>query len=165
MPSLDVRAINPFLTAAQTLFATMAKIDVVLARPRLRRPGEDLARAFEISARIDLVGPTEGVIAVALSSDVACALASALCGYNVRNLNDDCRDALGEIANMLVGQAKTGLPGGTSRMSVPVIVPTADVVFPDDNAVILIPFDTHRGRFVIAVGCRSDAPVPTDAAA
>jgi chemotaxis protein CheX len=157
MPSLNVEYINPFVAAAQTLFSSMAKIDVFLGKPRLQQAGEDLSRPFEIAVCVDLVGPTEGVIGVVLSGPVACALASALAGTKFSAIDNDCRDALGEIGNMLVGQAKTNLPGGNCRMSLPRVIATRTLAFPKGFPVILLPFDTHCGRFVIAVGCRSAA--------
>jgi chemotaxis protein CheX len=168
MSSLDVACINPFVAAAQNLFSSMAKIDVIPSRPRLMPKGVDLSRVYEIAVCVELSGPTEGVIGVILSLPVACALASALAGTTFTTVDADCRDALGEVANMLVGQAKAKLPGGTIKMSLPRVVPTQDLVFPPKCPVILVPFETPCGRFIIAIGCRTTmwaAPVPEPDAA
>lgn len=160
MPALDVAYVNPFIKAVDGLMSTMVKVPATLRKPRLRGRGERLNSPFSIAVQIDLSGPTQGVVAVAFSRPVALKLASALAGFEMTTLDADCRDALGEIGNMLVGQAKPDLPGGTTRMSVPKVVETADVPFPRQMPVLLLPFDTAVGPFLIAVACRSGAAEP-----
>jgi chemotaxis protein CheX len=153
---LSVAYINPFVASVRTLFTTMGLGDAVLCTPRVRRPGEDLARAFEVAVVVELSGPTSGVVAVMLSRRVACALGSSLAGVGFSSVDADCRDALGELGNMLVGQAKAGLPGGSSRMTVPQVAETASVRWPARTPVLVVPFDTPHGRLAIGVACRTD---------
>lgn len=162
MESLKVEYINPFIVSARTLFSSMAKLDISLEKPWLRGPREAVSRMFELAVCVELRGQTHGTVGVYLSRPVACALASALTGAPYTAITEECRDALGEVGNMLVGQAKAKLPGGLCLMSLPRIIDAAEMEFPPSMPVIHIPIDTPAGRFIIAVGCRTATGEPTD---
>ncbi len=162
MESLKVEYINPFIVSARTLFGSMAKLDILLERPWIRGPREAVSRMFELAVCVELSGHTHGAVCVYLSRPVACALASALTGAPYTTITEECRDALGEVGNMLVGQAKSKLPGGLCLMSLPRIIDAGEMTFPPSMPVINIPIDTPAGRFIIAVGCRTARGEPTD---
>lgn len=163
MPALDVAYINPFIRAVDGLMSTMINVPATLRQPRLLSSEAGIGSHLTIGVRVDLFGTTQGMVLVAFSRPVATALASALAGTEMRTIDDDCRDALGEIGNLLVGQAKTLLPGGATRMSVPAVVDTIGVEFSDKHPVLLVPFDTAVGPFMIAVACHG-ATLPAAAA-
>ncbi len=163
MESLKVEYINPFIVSARTLFSSMAKLDISLEKPWLRGPREAIPRTFELAVCVELSGHTHGAVGVYLSRPVACALASALTGAPYTTITEECRDALGEVGNMLVGQAKAKLPGGLCLMSLPRIVNAGEMKFPPSVPVINIPIDTPAGRFIIAVGCRTVSGHTADA--
>src|SRR5690606_36159764 len=100
-------------------------------------------------------GGPDGVVAGSFVQPVALAAAAALAGCTFQTLDDDCRDALGEIGNRLVGQAKTERPPGSATRSVPRVSPTTEVAFPQDAPVLLVPFDTPVGRFLIGAGWKN----------
>lgn len=153
-PTLDVAYVNPFIRAVNGLFTTMVKVPSTLGKPRLREKDEDLSRRFVVSVEIGLQGGPDGVVAVSFMRPVALAVASSLAGCTFQAIDDDCRDALGEIGNMLVGQAKVELPGGGASMSVPRVIDTADLMFPT-GPVLLVPFDTPVGRFLVGAGWKA----------
>src|SRR5690606_24262101 len=167
MSALDVTYVNPFIRAVDGLMSTMVKVPATLRKPRLRERGEELGTVLPIAVQVELTGTTEGVVAVAFTKAVATALASSLAGIEMKIIDADCRDALGEIGNLIVGQAKTELPGGATRMSVPKVLSPDGLEFPQRAPVLLVPFDTAVGPFLIAVACLSsgqEAPAMTAAA-
>jgi chemotaxis protein CheX len=154
MPLIDVAYINPFIAATRHLFTTMVKVPLIMGKPSLGR-GEPMDRTYQISAVIAMDGSVTGAVVLSLSEAVALTVASAFAQTTMETVNADCRDALGEMTNMIAGQAKKSLPGGAVRLSIPQIVPTAQVIYPPAVPVILIPFDTPQGRFVIQVAYRA----------
>lgn len=156
MPLLNVAAVNPFIKAVDALVATMVHVPTTRRKPRVLERHERIGVEFTVGVEIALRGATAGTVALALSRPVALALASALAGSPFRSVNDDCRDALGEIANMIVGQAKIELGQGIT-MSTPRVVVAAALAFPEDTPVILLPFDTAVGPFVLGIACRDAA--------
>jgi chemotaxis protein CheX len=159
---MDVRYINPFLVAVQNVFNTMVKVPFKLGKPHLK---DEAIPLYEISGIIGLSGGVTGSVVISLSKQIACQLASALSGEAITELNDDCADAIGEIANMIAGNAKKDLPGEHNCISIPsVVVGRHKVTYPRGVPIIAIPCETSAGRLAIDVALK-ECPVPAVAAA
>ena len=156
MPCLDVAYINPYIDATRQVFATMVKVPLAMGKPWLRG-GDRLDKVYQVSVLVGMQGAARGMLALSLSQPVAIALASAFSPNPIKTVNRDCLDALGEITNMIAGQAKQHLPTGQITLSVPRIVSTRRLPYPSDIPVMLIPFDTATGRFLIQVAVDSDS--------
>ena len=116
---MDVRYINPFLKSVKNVFDTMINVPFTLGKPSLK---EDNITSYEVSGIIGISGEVTGCVVVSLSEAVAVQLASALQDEDVGGINEDCTDAIGEIANMVAGDAKRDFPKGNTSVSVPTVV-------------------------------------------
>ena len=88
---------------------------------------------------------------------MAIQLVSALIGDEVTELDDDCTDAIGEIANMIAGNAKTDFPSTGTTISVPsVVVGKHKVSYPSGLPIISIPCITDKGELVIEVALKEN---------
>ena len=69
-------------------------------------------------------------------------------------LLDDVLDAVGELANMIAGQAKAELEEFDLSVSLPNVVTGKDHVvrFPSKSAPICVPYDTDLGPLLLEVG-------------
>ncbi|MFI5381492.1 MAG: chemotaxis protein CheX [Tepidisphaerales bacterium] len=170
---MDVAYINPFLIASQEVFQKMVKVGLSLEKPYLRRGSETSAA---VNAVVKLEGAVTGSVFLRFSQPMALAAADGLSGQAQAGLTDDCLDALGEIANMIVGNAKKLLPSETPvNMSTPkVLLGSGGLEYPENQPFIVIPCATRKGRFVIEVGLRKPgknepalkvAPAPQNAPA
>ena len=66
-------------------------------------------------------------------------------------------DAIGEIANMIAGNAKTHFPWEGTAISVPsVVVGKHKVSYPSGLPIIAIPCMTDKGKMVIEVALKSN---------
>lgn len=147
---MNVAYINPFLSSTRSVFQTMMKVDLSLGSPALKRPDDRLYKLYTLAAVIELSGAVCGVVALLMSPTVAFSLGTALAKRPFTRVDDDLIDAVGEIANMIAGGAKTSLPdGGHVRISTPRVIPAHAVQHPANVPVILLPFDSTAGRFVI----------------
>lgn len=149
---MDVRYINPFLTAVTNIFETMIDVPLTVGKPGLKRT---LEASHEISGIIGLSGSVTGCVVISLSEAIALQLASALLGDDFDKVDEDCIDAIGEIANMIAGNAKTDFPGDESAISVPsVIIGKHQVAYPRGIPIISIPCSTDKGPMVIDVALK-----------
>ncbi len=160
---MKVAFINPFILAVRSVIDTMVHVPVSIGRPYVRRPKDQPNRCYRVSAVIKLSGAVTGQVALSLSESVALALSSGLAGSQHSELNNECLDALAEIASMIAGSAKKEFPGGLVSMSVPSLVPTAKVVFPKASPIVVIPFDTGVGRFAIDIALWAAEAAPAQA--
>ena len=151
---MDVKYINPFVTAVKKLFNTMIDVPFKLGTPSLKKGN---VPEYEISGIIGLSGTVSGCAVINLSTQIALQLVSALIGDEVTELDDDCTDAIGEIANIIAGNAKTDFPSEGTSISVPsVVVGKHKVSYPSGLPIIAIPCITDKGELVIEVALKEN---------
>ena len=159
---MNVAYVNPFITGTREVFDAMVKMPFQVGKPRLREPDERLHKLYSVSVVIGLSGAVSGVLVMSLAEPVALALATSLSDTPAQALDQDCFDALAEIANMIAGSAKKRLPQGQISITVPTLLHTEDVIYPNGRPIIALPFDCPFGRFILEI---SMADVPPRAAA
>ncbi len=149
---MDVNYINPFLVAVKNVFETMIDIPFSLGTPAVKK---DTEPSFDVSSIIGLSGDVTGCVVVNLSKDIALELASSLLGEEMQEIDEDCTDAIGEVANMIAGNAKTDFPSGNNSISVPsVVIGKHKVTYPSGIPIITIPCDTDAGQLVIDIAIK-----------
>jgi chemotaxis protein CheX len=146
---VDVRYINPFLSAVSRVFRTMIDVPIDVGAPRLKTSKEP---DQGISAVIGLSGSVTGCLVINLSVASALELASGFIGEERDRVDDDVADAIGEIANMIAGNAKNDFPAGGSAISVPsVVIGKQRVAYPENTPILSIPCRTQKGDLTIDV--------------
>ena len=109
----------------------------------------------EISSIIGLSGNVSGSVVISLTHEVAYQLVSHLIGEEVNEMDEVCTDAIGEIANMIAGNAKTDFPTEDNSISVPsVVIGKHKVSYPSGIPIITIPCSTDKGGIVIEVALK-----------
>jgi chemotaxis protein CheX len=150
---IDPNYIKPFVVAVKNVFETMINVPFSLGRPSLKKGSEV---PHEISSIIGLSGNVSGSVVLSLSHDIAYQLASSLIGEEINELNEDCTDAIGEIANMIAGNAKTDFPSDNNYISVPsVVVGKHKVTYPSGLPIINIPCKTDKGEMMIEIALKA----------
>ena len=151
---MDIKYINPFIIAVKKLFDTMIEMPFSLGKPHLKKTTEP---AHEISGIIGLSGNVSGCVVINMSEKIALAMVSAMMGEEITEFDDDCTDAVGEIANMIAGNAKTDFPGANNSISVPsVVIGKHKVSYPSGVPIICIPCNTDKGQLVIEVAIKEN---------
>ena len=152
---MDVRYINPFLAAVKDVFETMIEVSFSVGKPCLKK---DSIPLHEVSSIIGISGEVTGSVVINLSEKTALQLASALIGEQLSELDEDCVDAIGEIANMVAGSAKNGFPVQNTSLSVPtVVIGKHKVNYPSAIPIISIPCETSEGEFGVDIALKETA--------
>jgi chemotaxis protein CheX len=96
-------------------------------------------------------------VVINLSEAIALQLASCLLDEEMEELDEDCTDAIGEMANMVAGNAKNNFPNPDTSISVPsVILGAHKISYPSGIPIISIPCSTDRGEFIVDIALRSN---------
>ena len=95
-----------FVAAVESLFATMLDMPVTCAEPRLK--GHDEAW-LDITGTIGIAGAVSGQLALSFDRPTAEAVVAAFVGMPMDFEEDDFADAIGELANIVAGNAKASL--------------------------------------------------------
>jgi chemotaxis protein CheX len=148
----------PFVSSVRTVFSTMVGIDISVRQPHLK---SDPVHTYDISGIIGFSGGISGSVVLNFPAAAAAAIVQAFTGSPVSVDSPDFADAIGELANMVAGAAKTEL-GQNSTISTPTVVRGSghSIAMLTDVPCIVIPCRTEMGEFVIEVNikCANGAP-------
>ncbi len=148
---MKVEHINPFLKAVSNTFKTMLAAEAHRGELSL---GDTKARQFPISGLIGLSGKASGMVVINLSTEVALKAASTMLMEEMTEVNEDVLDAVGELANVIAGQAKAELDQYDLSVSLPNVI-TGDgheIRFPSSAPPLVVPFKTDFGPLRLEVG-------------
>ncbi|NVM56875.1 MAG: chemotaxis protein CheX [Desulfobacterales bacterium] len=149
---MDATLINPFIYAALNVLETMAFVKAEAGKPYLKN--DQLARG-DVSGIIGLIGEVSGTVSVSFSEKSILAIVSKMLGEEIKELNDEINDAVGEITNMISGQARQRLDevGRPLRAAIPTVIMGKNhtIAHVTAHPIIAIPFSTDNGDFTIEV--------------
>ncbi|MCP4216696.1 MAG: chemotaxis protein CheX [bacterium] len=155
---MDIKYINPFIESLLNNLEQMAAIKAVKKELSVTREAKTTA---EISGIIGLSGGVKGSAIISFPKPIALAVASAMFMEELKELNDDVKDAIGEFANIFVGNARNKLvdSGLNVTISTPTIIVGKDheISHPQNIPFLVIPFETDLGIFTINIGVKEDA--------
>ena len=146
----DAEIAKPFIEATGSVLSMMASIDPVAGKPYLKKT--DRAHG-DVSAVMGLTGDKTGSISISFPKAVAVKIVKNMLGDDVQDVMADAKDAVGEITNMICGQARAGLTKHGISMS----ASTPSIIFGDNHVIshvnsgptIAIPFTTPEGEFTL----------------
>ena len=149
---MDVKLVNPFINGILNVLRTMATVDARPGKPYLKK---DQRAAGDVSAVIGLTGDATGTISITFQASAIVAIVSKMFGEPVTELNGDVSDAVGEIANMVSGQARQELEtmGRLLHGGVPSVIVGKDhsVRHISNHPIVAVPFETDDGSFTIEI--------------
>jgi chemotaxis protein CheX len=150
---MKAELINPFLTATIELFERT--FGVVPRAGEVYLDDRAKKHRWDISAVMVLTGSAIGVVAIRLTRVLADKL---LAKSGVSWESEDERESLcdgmvGELVNIISGNAAGSLKGYDIEISVPIVVQGENhtVSWPDRAPILSIPFSTDYGPFVVNI--------------
>jgi len=148
---MRIEHINPFLTSLVTTFRTMLSTEVRRGQLTLSNPSE---RSYPISGVIGFTGEATGTVVINMSREVAIKAASTMLLEPQPDVNDDVLDAVGELANVIAGQAKAELSEFHLQLSLPSVITgeNHEIRFPSKATPVCVPFDTDLGPLQLEIG-------------
>ncbi len=152
---MNANYINPVLNAVQDVFKTMAGMNVSVGKPALHT---DKMPVYEVNGRIGLSGAVCGAICLSLSEGLSLKLASHMLEEDYYELDEDGIDALKEITNMVVGNAKSNFPDDNVEISVPdLMLGKNSDIYPVGLPTISIPFFTDNEEFIVGIALKKNS--------
>lgn len=106
----------------QDVFSTMLMVELESEQSLIN---QRIPLPSNLSSMIGLGGGIRGVLAIHCPATVAKAITSSFLGMEVEELNEDVKDAIGEIANMVAGNLKVSFAG--EGVDIELAIPTSVV--------------------------------------
>ncbi|WP_449243299.1 chemotaxis protein CheX [Desulfovibrio sp.] len=147
---MDVELAKPFIKAAINVISTMAFITPQAGKPFVKK--NNVAQG-DVTGLVGLTGEKNGSVSLSFSRDCAVAIVKSMLGDDIGDIMSDVRDAVGEITNMVSGQARAGLAekGMVFQGSTPSVImgDGHTISHMAKTPIMAIPFHTEHGGFTI----------------
>lgn len=150
--AINPKLIVPFVNAVRNVFSTMVKVATEIERPTVKRmPGA----SYDVSSIIGFSGDVVGSVVVSFQLEAAKKLVAAFAQVELDVNDPDFADALGELANMIAGNAKKDL-GCKASISTPSVIVGAGhhVARLSDVPTLVVPCKTPVGDFAVEVSIK-----------
>ena len=149
---MNVQFINPFIEGTVSVLKTMAFVEPRAGKPYLKL--DNLAKG-DISGIIGLTGSATGSLALSFSEGAILKIVSNMLGEDLKSINSDVQDAVGELTNMVSGVARKNLEaaGFYIQAAIPTIVSGKNhsIAHVMGGPSLIIPFEIDEGVFVVDV--------------
>jgi chemotaxis protein CheX len=151
---MNVAFVNPFITSTITTFKTMLSVDITPGKPMLKHEGEPV---YDISGMIGLSGIAQGAIALSFPKAVALKAVSAMLGTEIKIIGPEMTDGIGELVNIIAGNAKQYLSQYQLTISLPNVVVGRNhsITPPSHTPSIVVPFTSIVGEFAMEVSLKT----------
>ena len=123
---MEVKFINPFILATQTVFKTMLSINVDMGKPELKTVN---STSGDVTGIMGLVGDRKGTVAISLRNRGAMFVFKTLVGDDCTAITPEVVDAIGELTNIISGQARKEFEksGINLKAAIPMVVVGKDL--------------------------------------
>ncbi len=149
---MDVKLVNPFINATINVLETMAFVSVNAGKPYLKK---DNVAVGDVTGVLGLTGVANGTISVTFEEKCILTVVSNMFGETMTELNSEIADAVGELTNMISGQARRelGEMGKVFKAAIPSVITGRNhsVTHFTDGPKIAIPFEIDNGDFTIEI--------------
>ena len=116
-PKIDVKLVAPFIESVKSVFETMANIQTKFLTPHIKKVGHP----YNVFGIIGFSGQLTGAVTVGFTMAAAEKIVEAFTGSKAEPTSANFADAIGELANMIAGSAKSKL-GLDARITVPTVI-------------------------------------------
>ncbi len=103
---MEYKYVNPFIIGAKHVFKTMLDIDLVHRDPVTR---EDRRTTADVTGIMGFTGDRRGTMSVSMSSSSALTIYAKLLNEEFKSVAPEIIDAVGELTNIISGQARKEL--------------------------------------------------------
>jgi len=156
----DVNFINPFLEAVVNVLGTMANVEASPGKPFINKTR---TATGDVTGLIGVTGYAQGTISLSLSQGAILLIVNNMLSESYAEINDDIADAVGELTNMIAGQARGDLSkqGMSFKASTPTVTVGKGhkVKHVGKAPVLAIPFSTSGGDLSVEV-CFTENEAP-----
>ncbi len=149
---MDVTLINPFLNATLNVLETMAFVKAEAEKPYLKK---DNVAQGDVSGIVGITGAVKGTVSITFDEFSILKIVSNMFGEEMQEINHEISDAVGELTNMISGQARQEIEktGKILHGAIPTVVTGKNhkLISMTKGPKIAIPFKTDTGSFTVEV--------------
>jgi chemotaxis protein CheX len=143
--------INPFLKSSANLFKDYLGLKIEAGKPYINAKPQNLEE--EVSGIIGLAGEVVGAVTLCFKRETALKIVSVFCRKSFRVLSNEAINGVGELVNIIAGNAKQYMEQYRINISLPGVIvgKSYQINWPKGVPIISIPFTSEMGDFTVNV--------------
>lgn len=153
---MDIKLVNPFLDATVNVLSTMAFTEASAGKPFLKKTKE---ASGDVTGTISFTGDATGILAITFTEGCIANILTNMFGEEVTGINDEVCDAVGELTNMISGDARRKLEqyGYSIRAAIPSVITGKNHTIKKffEGPCIALPFSTNGGDFTVEIAVKT----------
>ena len=151
METTHITIAKHVIKSIKDILKTMAGLDAEVGKPFVNKDHSIVAG--DVSAVVGITGAMNGTLSLTFPRASAIILVKSMLGDDIQDIEQDMRDAVGELTNMASGQARAGLAteGLTLQGSTPSIITDSSPSIQHRTAGpnVTIPFKIAANEFTV----------------
>lgn len=150
--AVDARVINAIIKATTSVLSQIGVANIKMEKAHQITPQDSLKG--EVASVIAIKSQSfQGHLAISFDKESYLEVISKMLMEEQTEINPETLDAVGEINNMIFGNAKSEITHFGVEMTIPKVYTSPGTVIPcpEGSAGILIPFKTLKGQFYIKI--------------
>lgn len=153
---MDVNFMNPVLRSMLNILSTMARTEPKVGTPKIKDKNA-IIQGKNITGLMSMVGRKGNAsVAITFSEAAILHIANKMLPGGVTTIDGMVIDLVGELANMVLGGAKSELENGgyIFKLSLPTIILGTDylIAHRTNAPIIVLPFSIAEGEFTVEAG-------------
>ena len=144
--------INPFLESTISVVSTMASVQPVAGAPFIKKEATVVG---DVSAVVGITGEAEGSLCLTFTQECILYIVSKMFGEEKAEIDEEVKDAVGELTNMISGASRRALEGLGHHFqgAIPSVISghNHEVRHVTKGPILSIPFTTEKGAFTVEV--------------
>ncbi|NLJ74348.1 MAG: chemotaxis protein CheX [Firmicutes bacterium] len=151
---MKVEYINPFFQATRDVFKMMLDLDTTRGELGVV---EELVPVQEANVVIGVTGDLSGSLLYSFPKDMTLTMVKIMSGMEMTQLDSFVTSALGEVANIISGNALTLLSQNDYQCDIvppQIIVGTGNALSMATEKALVLPLETSIGQFEINISLR-----------
>jgi chemotaxis protein CheX len=149
---MEAALVNPFIEGTLYILDTTASVKAKPGNAFFKKNGEAQG---DISGILEITGDISGTAVVSFTEKSILGIVSAMFGEEMSRIDDEIRDAVGEIGNMISGHVTTRMTELGKKVKVRLREVALGHGHPPgtdpDAPVLVLPFLTTKGRVTVEV--------------
>ena len=141
------------VSSTNEVFSTMIPMEITSDGSFYQK--EDMI-STDIMALVSFTGEHSGILAIFCSRDIALKITSSMLGIEATEIDQDTKDAMGEVTNMIAGTLKNKIleKFGAMHLSIPIVIAGESLTIRSatDNSK-----DTREIKIASGVTCNSQS--------
>ncbi|MCL2219508.1 MAG: chemotaxis protein CheX [Chitinispirillia bacterium] len=151
---MDVSYVNPFVVSTIETLQKMLNIEGKAGKLSLK---DSSLHSYDVTGVIGLTGEAAGSICLSFPQEVAFKAVTALLGMPVTMMGDEVTDGIGELVNIVAGNAKQYLTKYNLSISLPKVVVGRNHSVASMSGVptIVVPIVSSLGEFAMEISLKT----------